>query len=282
MFPSSSSITALAKTHPHSAEALNFFVPLVRAQKTCLKKNNLITLPKANKSNFQQGKPLFMATELPYTDSFLKNSITSLVNAVTKVLPEHKNSLDELKKFLRTNLVECKAMLNYRLAGNTTKIEAWAKAHKLNVPSVGLVSMLLSGTIAQSVRQKVVQEPLPEWEKGYCPVCGSPPQGSMLKETEGKRFLHCTLCSHEWQYNRTACPACENGDVKKISLFFFEGRTEERAEGCNACQQYILSLDTRKLAHSDIPAELYFLCMAPLDFMLQEKGYAPVSASMFR
>ncbi|MCD4833809.1 MAG: formate dehydrogenase accessory protein FdhE, partial [Bacteroidales bacterium] len=53
------------------------------------------------------------------------------------------------------------------------------------------------------------------WEKGYCPVCGSPPAISILRG-EGERFFFCSFCDHEWHSQRIYCPFCENKDQKTL------------------------------------------------------------------
>ena len=40
------------------------------------------------------------------------------------------------------------------------------------------------------------------WPRGYCPVCGSLPSLSLLKEEVGKRYLLCSFCGYQWRTDR--------------------------------------------------------------------------------
>ncbi len=272
---SRSAVAKLIQSHSHSSEALKIFAPLFYAQKKCLEKTQSLEVPEFEPSQFLAGKPWLASVDIPYTDNFLKTSTTLLVNTAIKVLPDHKDDLVNLKLLIRKDIQAARELVRYRLAGKIDQVKKWAKKYKQEQAVSELIAMLLGGTVAQSFQQMVEKDKLAKWDKGYCPICGSLPQGSLLKETEGKRYLHCSLCAHEWRYMRTACPLCEKADTKDVSLFFFEEKPEERAEACDICKQYLLALDTRKLADEKPPLDLYFLCMAPLDFMLQEKGYVP-------
>ena len=61
------------------------------------------------------------------------------------------------------------------------------------------------------------------WLKGSCPVCGSLPQLSLLKEEAGKRFLLCSYCGYHWQAERMVCPFCNNKEQQSLELFLRRG-----------------------------------------------------------
>ena len=78
-----------------------------------------------------------------------------------------------------------------------------------------------------------------KWLKGYCPICGSWPEMGFLEGREGRRWLRCSFCSHEWTFSRTECPFCESHDPDKLEIFYSEGRPFERAELCYECRKYL-------------------------------------------
>ena len=90
------------------------------------------------------------------------------------------------------------------------------------------------------------------WEKGYCPVCGSPPAISILRG-EGERFLFCSFCDHEWHSQRIYCPFCENKDQKTLHYFFSEEEEWYRVDVCDQCRKYIKTIDTRKIKRPVYP-----------------------------
>jgi FdhE protein len=107
------------------------------------------------------------------------------------------------------------------------------------------------------------------WEKGYCPVCGSPPVISILRG-EGERFLFCSFCDHEWHSQRIYCPFCENKDQKTLHYFFSE-EEEYRVNVCDKCKRYIKTVDTREIKRPMYPF-LEQVATLHLDIIAQNQG----------
>ncbi len=124
------------------------------------------------------------------------------------------------------------------------------------------------------------------WEKGYCPICGAYPDTSYLRKGEveqeflmahgGQRWLHCSICSYEWQLRRICCPYCGNKDADSLEFLAAKETPHERLYVCHKCNKYLTCLDTSELIEkpsSDlIPFELLHL-----DIIAQQKGFAPLT-----
>jgi FdhE protein len=108
------------------------------------------------------------------------------------------------------------------------------------------------------------------WKKGYCPVCGSPPALSILRD-EGNRFLVCSFCGHEWHTQRIYCPFCNNQDHTKLHYFFGEEEKNYRVDVCNVCRKYLKTVDTRELNHPVYPL-LEQVSTLHLDLLAREQG----------
>ncbi|MBC2696191.1 MAG: formate dehydrogenase accessory protein FdhE [Desulfobacteraceae bacterium] len=108
------------------------------------------------------------------------------------------------------------------------------------------------------------------WEKGYCPVCGSPPAISLLR-VEGERFLFCSFCDHEWHSQRIYCPFCENKNQKTLHYFFSKEEEEYRVDVCDQCRKYIKTIDTRKIKRPVYPF-LEQVATLHLDIIAQNQG----------
>ncbi|NVM22943.1 MAG: formate dehydrogenase accessory protein FdhE [Desulfobacterales bacterium] len=109
------------------------------------------------------------------------------------------------------------------------------------------------------------------WQKGYCPICGSPPALSILRD-EGQRSLLCSFCGHEWQALRIYCPFCDNKDRKTLHYFFSEEEEEGyRVDMCDQCKRYIKTVDTRKMSHPVHPL-VEHISTLHLDILAQEQG----------
>ncbi len=109
------------------------------------------------------------------------------------------------------------------------------------------------------------------WLKGYCPICGSKPHLSLLKDTEGKRFLLCSFCGYQWRIDRMTCPFCMNSKSDSLHYFFGEGEEAYRIDTCDQCRTYIKTIDTRKMDLIDPVLE--DLATLHLDLLATQKGY---------
>lgn len=115
------------------------------------------------------------------------------------------------------------------------------------------------------------------WHRGYCPVCGSFPEMTWLQGEEGQRWLRCSLCGHQWQFDRMRCPHCEAQGQKK-RLIYVEGCRHEYAETYADCRRYIVGVDLRERPKEPLtPASA--IGLVHLDIMAQERGFTPVAVT---
>jgi FdhE protein len=109
------------------------------------------------------------------------------------------------------------------------------------------------------------------WEKGYCPICGSPPALGWLG-ADGQRFLFCSFCWHRWPGRRAVCPLCANSDPRKLSYLYSEEEKEYRLDVCEACRHYLKTVDGRNLSRLAYPP-LEHIASLHLDLKAAEAGY---------
>ena len=134
-----------------------------------------------------------------------------------------------------------------------------------------LVIESIRPSLSANVEKLGDQIDLNNWLRGYCPVCGSLPQISFLKD-EGKRSFRCSLCTFEWPSERLKCPFCETRDHKNLHYFYAEGNESHRVDLCENCHQYIKTVDLRKLGYEpDLAIE--DIVTIHLDILASEKGY---------
>jgi FdhE protein len=134
-----------------------------------------------------------------------------------------------------------------------------------------LIHSSIQPSLSANVEQLKDQVDLKNWLRGYCPVCGSSPQISELKD-EGKRFFLCSFCRFQWPSERLKCPYCENADHEKLQYLYEEGQETHRVDVCDNCKQYIKTVDSRKLDYEpDLPLE--DIMTIHLDILASEKGY---------
>lgn len=107
--------------------------------------------------------------------------------------------------------------------------------------------------------------------KGVCPVCGSHPCCSLLKEN-GVRFLVCSSCFHEWKIQRILCPFCMNQDAETLGYVVVDDDKGMRADLCDGCKRYLKTFDLREYQR-DLYIPLELLAAIPLEMNLLDQGY---------
>lgn len=121
------------------------------------------------------------------------------------------------------------------------------------------------------------------WSERCCPVCGSAPTISELRQlrpggvegatTEGaERILYCSFCGNEWRAMRLACPFCGNTRSRSLRYLYAEGDEGYRIDVCEKCKKYIKTVDSRKISHEIVPA-VEDIATLHLDVVAEEEGY---------
>jgi FdhE protein len=140
-----------------------------------------------------------------------------------------------------------------------------------------LIHMSIYPSLHAHAEMLKAQIDLKKWLRGYCPICGSPPHISQFK-AEGQRYYTCSFCGFEWPGERLKCPFCENSDHTKLHYFYTEDDEAHRIDICNACNQYIKTVDSRKLDYEpDLGME--DIVSIHLDILALEKGFKRPVAS---
>jgi FdhE protein len=106
-----------------------------------------------------------------------------------------------------------------------------------------------------------------------CPSCEGEPQFAILRQEGdgGKRWLGCSFCLTEWEFQRILCPNCGELDNAKLPRFTDERNPAVRVEACDSCQAYLKSFDLT--VDGLIVPLVDDIATAPLDIWAVEKGY---------
>jgi FdhE protein len=126
----------------------------------------------------------------------------------------------------------------------------------------------------RAVDMKEILAPL-AWNRGYCPVCASMPMLAVTRE-QGQQWLQCSRCSHEWQFARLTCPACDHMTPDDTTYVYVEGKAEEQAFVCENCQKYLITTNQAGSLQAQCP-EVLAMSLAHLDLILQDKGYSQMA-----
>jgi len=91
----------------------------------------------------------------------------------------------------------------------------------------------------------------------------------------GPRMLLCCRCGESWVHQRMTCPGCGEQATSKLPIFADAERFPHlRADACESCRTYVITIDLRKEAGAvPVVDELVAL---PLDLYVQARGFAKV------
>ncbi|MDQ6917734.1 MAG: formate dehydrogenase accessory protein FdhE [Candidatus Dormibacteraeota bacterium] len=118
----------------------------------------------------------------------------------------------------------------------------------------------------------------------HCPSCGGLPQLSYFGISgealvTAPRFLLCSICSQSWSYPRMICPGCGSDDTSKLPIFADTDHfANVRADGCEVCRQYLLTVDLPK-DPSAVPV-VDELAALPLDLFVQERAFTKITPNL--
>lgn len=121
---------------------------------------------------------------------------------------------------------------------------------------------------ADVLQQRV---PLDRWRRGYCPICGGPPELGVIAAS-GERHLVCSRCQARWSFAAVACPFCDETSADRLVSFATPDGTY-RVTACRTCQKYVKSLDSRHASRPILPA-LDAIATLPLDALVMQRGFS--------
>ncbi|MCK3654324.1 formate dehydrogenase accessory protein FdhE [Pasteurellaceae bacterium Macca] len=83
-------------------------------------------------------------------------------------------------------------------------------------------------------------------ERHTCPVCDSAPITSVVHfgETQGLRYLHCSLCETEWHVVRAKCSNCNQAG--QLDYWHLDINEAVKTESCGDCESYLKILYQEK------------------------------------
>ena len=218
----------------------------------------------------QEGFPLLQKEDFPLDVDASFKLFQAFCEIAGEANPLLADQVKKMRKVLEMKKLDFKDLLK---EGFKEKKMA-EKADELGVDSRIFLFLLQNATkpsIEAGMKQIQKDIESEKWSKGICPVCGSLPHLSLLREEIGKRFLLCSYCGHPWPTERFLCPFCNNSRQDSLHYFCADGEESYRIDVCDKCLQYIKTIDTRKTEVIDPLLE--DLATLHLDLLASQKGY---------
>ncbi|WP_291327533.1 formate dehydrogenase accessory protein FdhE [Desulfovibrio sp. UCD-KL4C] len=260
----------------------------VRTHLTTLKLHS----PVIEATRLAAGVPIFAEADLYYWSDAFKQSDESLLPVIAEVLelePEiHRNLLSYMD--VTENLL---GLAQASIDGNMNHFENVSAQLGITTPAMlHYISDTISAPVLNAIKCSMGKDlSLISWEHSYCPVCGSSPSISQLSPKDmanseyligggGKKYLHCSLCGHDWHHKRNSCAACGNDDSETREFLFLDNVERERIEICHKCGKYMINIDMRE--YTSLPhLDTIQMGLIHLDVLAHERNLAPISPTLW-
>ena len=264
-------IQSLKEKHPHYAEILDFYYKIRQHQervKSSLKIERLPLKREWRDLLRKEGFPLLQRQDFPLDLESSIQLFKSLCQVAKKTNPFMSEQTRKIGRILKERRIE----LGPFLRDGLDEIEKIAEDFQVDKKVLAFLMQNSTKPSIEANRTTVQDQVEAEtWLKGVCPVCGSLPFLSLLKEETGKRYLLCSFCGYEWRTERIACPFCGNNEQSLLQFFHAEGEELYRIDHCEKCHQYIKTIDARVIEILD--PSLEDLATLHLDLVASKKGY---------
>ena len=187
-------IQQIKKKRPGYGKILDFYQSVKEAQekeKTSLKIASIQLKKEWKKLLSQEGFSLIQKEDFPLDIESSVRLFETLCQVGRDANPHMAEQMEKIKEAIDGKRIDFKKLL--RSGSREQRIEEIAEELALDK---NVFLFLIQNSIRPSIEAGVEQlrsEVDPEtWLKGYCPLCGSLPSLSLLKEEVGKRYLLCS------------------------------------------------------------------------------------------
>jgi FdhE protein len=261
------------KKNPAYGDVLNFYEKVMQEQESIrpeLDINLLQTKNYIKSLQMKEGFPLIDKRDF-IIDITSSVQLFELICRIGKNTNETmKNNIQAIEEAITINALNLKELLKGFY--DDSLIDRISKEFNIEKTIlIFLVHMSIQPSIHANVEILKDHIDFKKWLMGYCPICGSLPYMSELKEN-GQRYLICSFCDFQWPWERLKCPFCENSDHKKLHYLYAEGQEACRIDLCDKCKQYIKTVDSRKLDHEPYP-DIEDITTLHLDILASDRGY---------
>jgi len=220
------------------------------------------------------GSPMILRENFPHDQAQALSLFPILLEALAETGGAAAQAAGTLRAAIASGELDPAQALRALPAGDEELFAAWRQRLPESPRALGFLATaaLWPGLNAAAL---ALAERLPEnlpHERGHCPLCGSLPYITFLREKEGLRFGVCSFCGHEHRIRRLCCPYCDEGDTAKLKLFRVPEYPGVTVGVCETCSMYVKTLDFRQLDKGLLPA-LDDMASVALDVLAQNQGY---------
>ncbi|SOB59183.1 Formate dehydrogenase accessory protein [Pseudodesulfovibrio profundus] len=243
-----------------------------------------VTIPQdqdmASPEEIIQGVSLVAREEFPFDAKQAETLLGKLIELLKESGGPMGEAGEAVQQALDSGDLTAQDLFRKFLDDDTTFFGSWAERTPDAPKAVAFLALASLSPSIETAAQ-ILAGKLPETgvhAVGTCPICGSLPLISSLKEKEGFRHATCSFCRHEYRIKRIACPVCGEEEQKKLTFFTVDEEPGFRVDVCESCKTYIKTIDFRDLDRIAVPV-LDDLDSLALDYVAAGQGYRRATLS---
>jgi FdhE protein len=241
--------------------------------------------PKYLAAKLVHGVPVLSGEPIPLPLPMLKPPLVGLCDALAS--GGAGETATHIRDAIAAGGIEPGSLLAASLARNQAAIRTGAVHRGLAPDLVWLVAELavspfvhlLQTTLLANTSDATLASALDEWDRGYCPACGSWP--AIAEVVGGHRVLRCSFCSSGWELHSYACIYCGESGEKFVTAAPNDERKDRRVEVCTACGAYLKTVDFAELSPFPL-LSISDMETTDLDVAAMEHGFARPPLKEFR
>ena len=239
------SIAIYCRQRPQLKEILETFQPIFEKRASLAEKFSSMELHDIPALDFgrwnmeNQGISILAGVPLSFLAAWLNISLQEMLPLLQANMPNGQE-LEKVNKAFEQGKLNPVTCLETLIAGDLPGMKRFAEKTNCSESVLYFACSMIASPALEALTGPILQQ-VPElfWKEGFCPVCGSFPSIAVLSRPEktalesligggGKKFLHCSLCGHEWYFRRDTCPACQNAEPGTKEIFYASKAKQER------------------------------------------------------
>ena len=231
-----------------------------------------------------QESRLGAAPEAPPNTGSARFPLLDLEAAVPLVAAELPLAVQSLMAAVTPPLAEAGERLREEPALHAALVESWFEDMPLVDARLGFWVHVAAGPVLEGAARH--QRAPDDWHGSACPVCGGPPQASVIAEESGEfmagspRSLICGRCASWWGFARATCPLCGEQHPEPIESFMVEDRRWARVDTCKTCHGYVKTFDLREKGAGSVVPLVDDVATLTLDVWAREREFSRTSVSL--
>ncbi|MCU0602586.1 MAG: formate dehydrogenase accessory protein FdhE [Desulfobacterales bacterium] len=206
-----------------------------------------------------EGVPILSGLSFSFLKPALDHAFTALLPTVKAWFPAVAPELERIEIEQRNAALDLSHLAEEYLGGGPKGFRGNPLPSGVDRRGLGFIVHLALSSVLQAMAPSLADRLMDiDWNRGYCPVCGSLPFMSYLSKSQnasseflvgggGQRYLHCAVCAHDWHVRRHLCVACEKDHSDQHLYLQVADAAGERVDVCPHCAHYLPCIDLREI-----------------------------------